>query len=80
LYDTLRAIETYNMGADRLTAAWQTVGDLGGHMLNFLENHDEQRFASDFYAGDPWRVVPSLVVASTFSTGPMMIYFGQELG
>lgn len=80
LYDTLRAIETYNVGADRLTAAWQTVGDLGGHMLNFLENHDEQRFASDFYAGDPWRVVPSLVVASTFSTGPMMIYFGQELG
>ena len=80
LYDTLRAIETYNVGADRLTAAWQTVDGLGAHMLNFLENHDEQRFASDFYAGDPWRVVPSLVVASTFSTGPMMIYFGQELG
>lgn len=80
LYDTLRAIETYNVGADRLTTAWKTVDGLGDHMLNFLENHDEQRFASDFYAGDPWRVIPSLVVASTFSTGPMMIYFGQELG
>mgnify|MGYP002747382753 CR=1 FL=1 len=80
LYDTLRAIETYGVGADRLTQAWQTVSDMGPHMLNFLENHDEQRFASDFYAGDAMRVLPSLVVASTFSTGPMMIYFGQELG
>jgi len=80
LYDTLRAIECYGVGADRLTAAWQTVGDISGHMLNFLENHDEQRFASDFYAGDSRRVIPSLVVASTISTGPMMIYFGQELG
>lgn len=80
LYDTLRAIETYGVGADRLTGAWQTVADMGPHMLNFLENHDEQRFASDFYAGDPMRALPSLVVAATFSTGPMMIYFGQELG
>ncbi len=80
LYDVLRAIECYGAGADRLTGAWQIIGDMGGHMLNFLENHDEQRFASDFYAGDPWRVVPSLVVASTISTGPMMIYFGQEIG
>lgn len=80
LYDTLRAIECHGVGADRLTAAWQTVGDMAPHMLNFLENHDEQRFASDFYAGNPWRAIPSLVVASTLSTGPMMIYFGQELG
>ena len=48
--------------------------------LNFLENHDEQRFASTFYAGDAQRVVPSLVVSAFFSTGPFMIYFGQELG
>lgn len=80
LYDTLRAIECHGVGADRLTQAWQTVGNMGAHMLNFLENHDEQRFASDFYAGRADRVLPSLVVASTFSTGPMMIYFGQELG
>lgn len=49
-------------------------------MLNFLENHDEQRFASPFYAGDASRVLPSLVVSTMMSTGPMMIYFGQELG
>ena len=50
------------------------------NMLNFLENHDEQRFASEQYAGDPWRVVPSLVVSSMISTGPFMLYAGQELG
>ena len=63
-----------------LTNCWQTVDGIQPQMLNFIENHDEQRFASTFYAGDPWRVVPSLVVSTMMSTGPMMIYFGQELG
>lgn len=80
LYDTLRAIECHGVGADALTGAWQRLGDMTPHMLNFIENHDEQRFASDFYAGDANRALPSLVVAATISTGPMMIYFGQELG
>lgn len=80
LYDTLRAIQCFGVGADRITGCWQTVDGLGPHMLNFLENHDEQRYASPFYAGDARTVMPSLVVASTLSTGPMMIYFGQELG
>lgn len=80
LYDTLRAIETCNHSAATLTNCWQTVEGIGGNMLNFLENHDEQRFASPFYAGDAARVLPSLVVSTMMSTGPMMIYFGQELG
>jgi len=80
LYDTLRGIECHQLSAANLTSCWQTVEGIGGHMLNFLENHDEQRFASPFYAGDPWRVIPSLVASATMSTGPMMIYFGQELG
>ena len=80
LYDTLRAIETDNHSAARLTGCWQAVDGIGGHMLNFLENHDEQRFASPFYAGAARRAVPSLVVSTMMGTGPMMIYFGQELG
>ncbi len=80
LYDTLRAIETSNHSAATLTNCWQTVEGIGPRMLNFLENHDEQRFASQFYAGNAERVLPSLVVSTAFSTGPMMIYFGQELG
>ncbi len=80
LYDTLRAIECSVTSAANITNCWQTVDGIQQHMLNFLENHDEQRFASSFYAGDANRVIPSLVVATTISTGPMMIYGGQELG
>ncbi len=80
LYDSLRAIETANHSAATLTSCWQTVDGIGGRMLNFLENHDEQRFASDQYAGDAVRVVPSLIVGAMMSTGPFMVYAGQELG
>lgn len=80
LYDTLRAIETANHSAATLTNCWQTVEGIGSNMLNFLENHDEQRFASPFYAGDPNRVAPSLAVSALMGTGAIMIYFGQELG
>lgn len=80
LYDTLRAVECNNHSAATITNCWQTVEGISGRMLNFLENHDEQRFASPQYAGDPRRVVPSLVVSSMMGTGAMMIYMGQELG
>ena len=80
LYDSLRAIQTANHSAATITSCWQTVEGIQPHMLNFLENHDEQRFGSRFYAGDPAKVIPSLVVSSMISTGPMMIYAGQELG
>lgn len=80
LYDTLRGIETGGVSAAALTSSWQTVDGIAPNMLNFLENHDEQRFASEFYCGDPKRALASLVVSSMISTGPMMIYMGQELG
>lgn len=80
LYDTLRGIQCSNYSAATITNCWQTVEGIAGNMLNFLENHDEQRFGSKFYAGDPAKVIPSLVVSSMISTGPMMIYAGQEVG
>lgn len=80
LYDTLRAIQTSNHSAARLTDCWQRLGDMEPHMLNFLENHDEQRFASAQYAGRADVVMPSLVVAATLGRSAMMIYAGQELG
>ena len=46
----------------------------------FLENHDEQRIASDFFAGRAEAGIPALIVAATLGTGPVMVYFGQELG
>lgn len=80
LYDTLVGIETRHVSAACLTGCWQTVDGIGERMLNFLENHDEVRFASKAYAGDPMRVVPSLVTGAMMTKGPYMIYYGQELG
>jgi glycosidase len=50
------------------------------HMLRFMENHDEQRIASGNFAGNPWLAVPGMVVTATLSSGPVMVYFGQEVG
>lgn len=80
LYDKLRGVLCHQVSAAQLTYCWQAVDGIGGHMLNFLENHDEQRFASPFFAGDADKAIPALAVATLMSTGPMMIYFGQELG
>lgn len=80
LYDTLVGIERFNYSAAQLTGCWQTVEGIGDKMLNFLENHDEVRYASREFANDPSKVVPSLVVSSMISRGPYMIYYGQELG
>lgn len=80
LYDTLRGIQCHNVSAANLTSCWQTVEGMSDHMLNFLENHDEQRFASPQYAGDAKAVYPSLIVSAMMSAGPFMLYMGQELG
>ncbi|MFD1628692.1 alpha-amylase family glycosyl hydrolase [Pseudopedobacter beijingensis] len=48
--------------------------------LSFLENHDEERIASQGFAGDPTLALPGMVVSATISGGPVMIYFGQEVG
>lgn len=80
LYDTLRGINCNDISAAQLTSCWQTVDGIGGRMLNFLENHDEQRFASEFFVGRALSVIPSLVAVCTISTGAVMIYNGQELG
>ena len=80
LYDTLRGILCNGWSASELTRCWQTVEGIGDHMLNFLENHDEQRIASQQFLGDPFKALPALVVSATMSTAPFMLYAGQELG
>lgn len=80
LYDTLRGIICGNESATNITHCWQSLGGIEKQMLNFLENHDEQRIASDFFVNNPWKAIPALVVAACMNTNPMMIYFGQELG
>lgn len=66
--------------ATRITTSWQTLGDLQHYMLNFLENHDEPRFASDFLGRDARRIFPALGVSLMMNITPFMTYFGEEVG
>ncbi len=80
LYDTLRNVICGKQPTSDITFCWQRIDGLQSHMLNFLENHDEQRIASHFFADNPFRAIPGMIVAATINTNPIMIYSGQELG
>lgn len=80
LYDTLRGVVCRCQSASAITGCWQQVDDIKGHMLNFLENHDEQRIASDFFAGNGRPAIPALIVSACMGSNPFMVYAGQEFG
>lgn len=80
LYDTLIGIIRHQQSASDITRTWQNLGELRNHMLHFMENHDEQRLASDFIVGHGRPALPAMLVSATIDTCPTMVYFGQELG
>ena len=80
MYDTMRAIVGGHCPTSAITGAWQSVDDINGNMLYFLENHDEQRIASDFFAGDAKRAFPAFVTNILMRQNPFMLYAGQEYG
>ena len=80
LYDTLRSVVEGHGTTDHLTDIWQSLRGINHHMLRFLENHDEQRIASRFFAGDPVRAQPAMVITALWHSSPVMVYFGQEVG
>ena len=80
MYDTVRSVICGQQSTHAITGAWQQTDDIKQHMLYFLENHDEQRVASDFFAGDGRKGIPGLVVSALLQQNPLMIYFGQEYG
>ena len=80
LYDTLRSIITTGQSTHNITACWQQTEGIANHMLCFMENHDEQRFASRFFAGDARKAFPAMLVSAAFRGGPVMLYAGQEVG
>jgi glycosidase len=80
LYDTLRDVICGRKGANEITKRWQAVEDIRPHMLAFLENHDEPRIASAFFAGYSHAGLPGMIVAATLGVNPVMVYSGQELG
>ncbi len=80
MYDTLRDIVCYGCPTSTITYRWQEIDDIRDKMLYFLENHDEQRVASDFFAGDAQKAIPALMVSAWLYSNPLMIYFGEEFG
>ena len=80
MYDAMRDVICHRRDTDAITWAWQQTDDIRDHMLYFLENHDEQRVASDFFAGSGEKAVPALVVNALMQQNPFMLYFGQEWG
>lgn len=80
LYDTVRAVMCGQAPASNISHCWQLLEGIQKNMLNFLENHDEQRVASDFFAGDARPGIPGMIVSAAMNTNPVMIYSGQELG
>ena len=90
LYDSLRAIvekavNNNGMPVDLwqsttgITRSWQFLNDLQPYMLNFLENHDEQRYSSEYFGKDSCTFA-ALYTSLFLNTAPFMIYFGEEVG
>ena len=80
LYDSLRAVMCNGMTARCITWNWQSLGDMQGNMLNFLENHDEQRLASSHFLGRASKSYAALAVSALFNQASFMLYCGQECG
>lgn len=80
MYDCLRDVICGRRPAANITRQWQATPGFCDHMLYFLENHDEQRLASDFFAHDPQKGLPATIVAALFGRNPFMLYSGQEVG
>ena len=80
LYDSLKYVMQGYGSTDHIPHIQNELKDIEHHMLHFLENHDEQRIASPEFAGLAEKGKPAMVISSTISTAPTMIYFGQELG
>lgn len=80
LYDHLRLVMNVEESTRNIHKPLRETEYVKEHMLHFLENHDEQRIASPEFAGDMQKGIPAMTVSATHSRGPVMIYFGQEVG
>lgn len=83
LYDALKRLIKNDTTANVKDISALCSGEnknLSSRMLRFLENHDEERIASSGFASNPWYAVPAMVMTATLSGGPVMVYFGQEVG
>jgi glycosidase len=79
-YDTIKHIVQGHGSTDNIPQIQNDLSDIEHNMIHFLENHDEQRIASPDFAGSAIKGKPAMVVSTTISSAPTLIYFGQEVG
>ena len=80
LYDVVRDVACGYRPSSDITFTLNEVGDIQSKMLNFLENHDEQRLASEYFLGDAHKGLAAMIMTACVNTNPIMVYCGQELG
>ncbi len=80
LYDTLKGVIQGRLATSAISDSRAAIAPVQQHMLNFLENHDEQRIAWHEFAGNAAAGIPMMAVSTLSDNIPMMVYFGQELG
>ena len=80
MYDTMRSVICHHAPTSAISNAWQQTDDIRDHMLYFLENHDEQRIGSDFFAADGKKGVPAMIASVLMQQNPFMLYAGEEYG
>ncbi|WP_439185068.1 alpha-amylase family protein [Carboxylicivirga taeanensis] len=80
LYDTLIGVLKGAQPASDISHCWLALQGMDPYMLRFMENHDEQRLASRFIAGQPEMAIPAMAVCAFLHQGPLMLYNGQEVG
>lgn len=80
MYDCMRNVMCGHADTLDITYCWQSTDAISSHMLYFLENHDEQRIASDFFAGDARKGLAPMVCLALMRGNPLMLYAGQEYG
>ena len=80
LYDKLVSVLKDESPAEAISVSIAATASFSEHMLYFMENHDEIRIASQKFARNSWAGIPAITLCCTISKGPVMIYFGQEVG
>ncbi len=80
LYDSLKSVVQGRSSSMAISKSREKVASLQQFMLNFLENHDEQRISWFEFAGSAEAGLPMMLVSTLSDSIPMMIYFGQEIG
>ena len=80
LYDVLRDVACGYRPSSDITFTLNGVGDIQHKMLDFMENHDEQRLASNHFLKEGVKGKAAMIVTACVNINPVLIYSGQELG